>query len=280
MKATNYIPRSTKRTGVLALKAGMTVLYDVNGIANPVTVLQLEDNVVVAQRTLQQHGYTAVQIGAGPVKTKHVHHTRIGEFHAAGVPLKRHLKEFRVSEDALMPVGTQVTADHFVPGQKLDVSGVTIGKGFQGVMKRFGFAGFRASHGTSVVHRHGGAIGACQDPGKVWKGKKMPGRMGGKRRVCQNIRLLAIDSSRDLLFVRGQVPGHAGAYVRVTDAIKCAMQGQELSFPVPTALTPSKVQGSGPESWRYDPLFQSYRESTENIVDTGEKLAKTGQKKK
>ena len=256
----DYVEYKSRRTGVLAMKTGMVRLFDAMGNSLPCTVLKMEDVTVVQQRTVAQHGYTALQLGAGPVKAKHVSLPRIGEFAKFGVELKRYIEEFRVSPDALIPVGTRIDARHFIPGQKIDVCGITIGKGFQGVMKRWGFSGFPGSHGTSKAHRSAGATGCRQDPGKVWPGKKMAGRMGNRRRTVQNMRLVAIDPARELLFCHGQVPGKAGTIVRVTDAIKLPLQFREKNLPLPfptfTGPRPEiSEEKTGPETWMFDSEF-------------------------
>ena len=229
---TGYTVES-RRTGVLALKVGMLTLFDHWGEAVPTTVLQMEGNVVLKQKTPEKDGYTALVVASGPVKAKHVKKPVAGEFAAAQVELRRHLQEFRISPDASLSVGTKLDARHFCPGQFVDVCGTTIGKGFQGAMKRHGFRGQQETHGTSVAHRSLGATSACQDPGKVWKGKRMHGHMGVDRVTTQNLEVVAIDAVRDLIFVKGAVPGHKGNYVRVTDAIKQPMQFHKLRVQVP-----------------------------------------------
>jgi len=258
----DYVEYKSRRTGVLAMKTGMIRLYDAMGNSLPVTVLKMEDVTVIQQRTVANHGYTAVQLGAGPVKAKHVSMPRLGEFAKFGVELKRHIEEFRVSPDALLPVGTRIDVRHFIPGQKIDICGVTIGKGFQGVMKRWGFSGFPGSHGTSKAHRSAGATGCRQDPGKVWPGKKMAGRMGNRQRTVQNVRLIGIDPVRELLFCHGQVPGKPGNYVRVTDAIKMPLQFREKNMPLPfptfNGPRAELSEGeSGPDTWLFEASFSS-----------------------
>lgn len=246
----------SKRSGALALKVGMTRIIDaVSGKLFPVTVLQMEDVVVLQQRTVPINGYTAVQVGAGPVKLSRVNKPQVGEFVKANLPLKKHVQEFRCSPDGLLEVGTKIDVRHFAAGQKVDVCGITQGKGFQGVMKRWGFKGFPASHGASLVHRSAGSTGCRQDPGKVWPGKKMAGKMGNDRQTVQNVKIYAIDPARSLLFCVGQVPGQPGNYVRVTDAVKLPMQFRELnlSVPFPTFKGDKFVlpegQESGPANW-------------------------------
>ena len=208
------------RTGVIAKKVGMTRLFQADGRHVPVTVLQLEELQVVGRREADRDGYTAVQLGAGKAKAKNVAKPQRGAFGKAEVEPKARLAEFRVDEDALLDVGATISADHFVPGQLVDVSGVTQGKGFAGAMKRWGFGGLRATHGVSVAHRSHGSTGQRQDPGKVFKNKKMAGHMGARNRTQQNLEIVRTDAARGLLFVKGSVPGHKGSWLSVSDAIK------------------------------------------------------------
>jgi large subunit ribosomal protein L3 len=186
----------------------------------PVTVLALENCQVVAQKTADRDGYVAVQLGAGSAKAKNLTKPERGHFGKAEVEPKASLAEFRVAEDALVDVGATLSADHFVPGQMVDVTGSTQGKGFAGAMKRWGFGGLRATHGVSVSHRSHGSTGNRQDPGKVFKNKKMAGHMGDRQRTQQNLEIVMTDAERDLLFVRGSVPGSRGAWLLVRDAVK------------------------------------------------------------
>lgn len=210
------------RTGLIAKKVGMTRIFQDDGQHVPVTVLALEGNQIVAQRTAERDGYTAVQVGAGKAKPKNVTKPMRGHFAKAEVEPKRKLVEFRVSEDALLDVGAELSADHFVAGQMVDVSGITVGKGFAGVMKRWGFGGLRASHGVSISHRSHGSTGQRQDPGKVFKGKKMAGHLGAHQITQQNLQVVGTDAERDLLFVKGSVPGGKGGWLLVADAEKVA----------------------------------------------------------
>jgi len=208
------------RTGVVAKKMGMTRLFQADGRHVPVTVLQLEDVQVVSRREMGRDGYTAVQLGAGTAKAKNVNKPQRGIFGKAEVEIKAKVVEFRVSEDALLDVGATITADHFVAGQMVDIQGVTQGKGFQGGMKRWGFGGLRATHGVSVSHRSLGSTGQRQDPGRVFKNKKMAGHMGAKNRTQQNLEIVRTDALRGLLFVKGSVPGSKGGWLTVKDSVK------------------------------------------------------------
>jgi len=210
------------RSGVLAKKLGMTRLFLEDGRQVPVTVLHMENVQVVAQRTGERDGYTAVQLGAGAAKPKNVTAPMRGHFAAANVAPKRKLAEFRVSPENLIGVGEEITADHYFAGQYVDIAGTSIGKGFAGAMKRHNFGGLRASHGVSVSHRSHGSIGQCQDPGKVFKGKKMAGHMGAVRVTTQNLQVVRTDADRGLIMVKGAVPGSKGGWVTIKDAVKKA----------------------------------------------------------
>jgi large subunit ribosomal protein L3 len=208
------------RTGVIARKVGMTRLFQADGRHVPVTVLQLDDVQVVGVRETDRDGYTAVQLGAGKTKAKNVAKPQRIAFGNAKVEPKAKIAEFRVADDALLDIGAHISADHFIPGQLVDVSGVTQGKGFAGGMKRWGFGGLRATHGVSVSHRSLGSTGNRQDPGRVFKNKKMAGHMGARNRTQQNLEVVRTDPIRGLLFIKGSVPGHKGSWLRVEDAIK------------------------------------------------------------
>ncbi|QDH13158.1 50S ribosomal protein L3 [Formicincola oecophyllae] len=220
------------RTGLIAKKLGMSRIFKDDGTHVPVTVLILEDLEVVAQRTTEKDGYTALQLGFGAAKDKHLSKPNRSRFAKLGVAPKRKLVEFRVSEDALLPAGTQLSVAHFVAGQKVDVTGQSKGKGFAGAMKRHNFGGLEASHGVSISHRSHGSTGQRQDPGKVFKGKKMAGHMGDERVTTQNLEIAAVDPERNLIMVRGAVPGAKNGYVLVRDAIKKA---RHADAPYPTA---------------------------------------------
>lgn len=208
------------RSGVIAKKVGMTRLFMEDGKQVPVTVLQLDGLQVVAQRTAERDGYSAVQLGAGSAKAKRTTQAMRGHFAAANVAPKRKIAEFRVDPDNLIAVGEEITADHYFEGQFVDVSGTSIGKGFAGAMKRHNFGGLRASHGVSISHRSHGSTGQCQDPGRVFKGKKMAGHMGAARVTTQNLQVIRTDADRGLIMVRGAVPGSKGGWVTIKDAVK------------------------------------------------------------
>lgn len=208
------------RSGIIAKKVGMTRLFMEDGKQIPVTVLQLDKLQVVAQRTADAHGYTAVQLGAGTAKAKRTSKAMRGHFAVAKVEPKRKVAEFRVDPENLIAVGEEITADHYFEGQFVDVCGTSIGKGFAGAMKRHNFGGLRATHGVSISHRSHGSTGQCQDPGKVFKGKKMAGHMGAVRVTTQNLQVVKTDSERGLIMVKGAVPGNKGGWVTVKDAVK------------------------------------------------------------
>jgi len=208
------------RSGVIAQKVGMTRVFTDDGNHVPVTVLKVDNCQVVAQKTVEKNGYVALQLGVGTAKVKNVTQANRGHFAAAKVEPKRKLAEFRVSEENLIDVGAEITADHFVAGQFVDVTASSIGKGFAGAMKRWNFGGLRASHGVSISHRSHGSTGQCQDPGKVFKGKKMAGHMGDRQITTQNLEVVSTDVDRGLVLVRGAVPGSKGGWVMLRDAIK------------------------------------------------------------
>ncbi|WP_045391750.1 50S ribosomal protein L3 [Falsirhodobacter sp. alg1] len=208
------------RSGIIAKKLGMTRLFMEDGRQVPVTVLQLDTLQVVAQRTSDRDGYSAVQLGAGTAKVKRTTAAQRGHFAKANVEPKRKIVEFRVSPENLIEVGEEIIADHYFAGQFVDVAGVSIGKGFAGAMKRHNFGGLRATHGVSVSHRSHGSTGQCQDPGKVFKGKKMAGHLGAVRVTTQNLQVVKTDSERGLIMIKGAVPGSKGGWVTVKDAVK------------------------------------------------------------
>ena len=210
------------RSGVIAQKVGMTRVYNDAGEHVPVTVLRLESCQVVAQRTVEKNGYVAIQVGAGVAKVKNTSKSLRGHFASASVEPKTKLQEFRVSEENLLEIGSEITAGHFATGQLVDVTGTTVGKGFAGAIKRHGFGGLRATHGVSVSHRSHGSTGSRQDPGKVFKNKKMAGHMGQTRVTTQNLVVVSTDEDRGLILIKGAVPGSKGAWIIVRDAIKSA----------------------------------------------------------
>jgi large subunit ribosomal protein L3 len=229
------------RTGVIAKKVGMTRLFQDDGRHVPVTVLSLEGCQVVGQRTEETDGYIAVTLGAGSAKAKNVAKPQRVAFGKAEVEPKAKVAEFRVADDALVDVGTEISADHFIAGQMVDVQGTTQGKGFAGAMKRWGFGGMRASHGVSISHRAHGSTGNRQDPGKVFKNKKMAGHMGARTRTQQNLEVVRTDAERGLIFVKGSVPGSKGAWLIVKDAVKLPAHADR---PYPAA--PKSAKGAAP----------------------------------
>ncbi len=226
------------RSGIIAKKLGMTRLFMEDGRQIPVTVLQMENLQVVAQRLPETDGYTAVQLGAGNAKAKNTTQPMRGHFARASVAPKRKLVEFRVAPENMIEVGAEITADHFVSGQFVDVAGTSIGKGFAGAMKRHNFKGLRASHGVSVSHRSLGSTGQCQDPGKVFKGKKMAGHMGAVRVTVQNLEVVRTDADRGLIMIKGAVPGSKGGWVTVRDAVK---RRAPDNLPFPAAIRAVEV---------------------------------------
>ncbi len=237
------------RTGLIAEKLGMTRLLTEKGEHVPMTLLKVDNCQVVGTKIAEKDGYTAVQLGVGTAKVKRVSKAMRGHFAKAKVEPKKKLVEFRVSEDALLKMGEQLSVDHFVAGQYVDVTGTSIGKGFAGVMKRHNFGGLRASHGVSVSHRSHGSTGQRQDPGKVFKGKKMAGHLGSEQVTVQNLEIVLTDPERGLLGIRGAIPGHPGGYVLIRDAVK---KKAPKDLPYPAALVnasaPVKEETPAPES--------------------------------
>jgi large subunit ribosomal protein L3 len=221
------------RTGVIAKKMGMTRLFQDDGRHVPVTVLQLDNLQVIGRREAERDGYVAVQLGAGTAKAKNVAKPQRGAFGKAEVEPKAIVAEFRVTEDNLLDVGAELSAEHFVAGQMVDVQGSTQGKGFAGAMKRWNFGGLRATHGVSVSHRSHGSTGNRQDPGRVFKNKKMAGHMGDRTRTQQNLEIVFTDAARGLIFVKGSVPGSKGTWLIVKDAVKVA---RHADAPLPAGL--------------------------------------------
>ena len=218
------------RSGVIAQKLGMTRIFTEDGTHVPVTVLGLQNCQVVGQRTKDKDGYTALQLGAGTAKVKNVSKPLRGQFAVARVEPKRCVAEFRVSSDILIEIGASMLADHFIDGQLVDVTGTSVGKGFAGAMKRHNFSGLRATHGVSISHRSHGSTGNSQDPGKVFKGKKMAGHMGNARVTTQNLEVVRTDNDRGLIMIKGSVPGSKGGWVFIRDAVKNAVP-EGVAFP-------------------------------------------------
>ncbi len=235
------------RSGIIAKKVGMTRLFMEDGKQIPVTVLHLDGLQVVGQRTEDKDGYTAVQLGAGSAKAKRTSKAMRGHFAAAKVEPKRKLVEFRVEADGLIGVGEEISAEHFLEGQKVDVSGTSIGKGFAGAMKRHNFGGLRATHGVSISHRSHGSTGQCQDPGRVFKGKKMAGHMGAARVTTQNLEVVKTDADRGLIMIKGAVPGSKGGWVTVKDAVK-KKAPEGLPFPAALKSAATEAPAEAPEA--------------------------------
>ncbi|HUZ74743.1 MAG TPA: 50S ribosomal protein L3 [Stellaceae bacterium] len=231
------------RTGLIARKLGMTRLFTDDGNHVPVTVLKVDNCQVTAIRTLETDGYTAVQLGSGKAKVKNVTQPMRGHFAKAKVEPKQKLVEFRVSPDALVEVGAELSATHFVAGQFVDVTGTSIGRGFSGVIRRHNFGGLRATHGVSVSHRSHGSTGQRQDPGKVFKNKKMAGHYGDARVTTQNLRVVSADDARGLIMIAGAVPGAPGGWVLVKDAAKRKPK-QDLPFPAALRAPPAEAGGA------------------------------------
>ncbi|WP_371397447.1 50S ribosomal protein L3 [Fretibacter rubidus] len=240
------------RSGIIAKKLGMTRVYDDAGNHVPVTVLALEGCQVVAHKTQERDGYLALQLGAGEAKVKRVSKAERERFAKAGVTPKQKLVEFRVDAGNEIEVGSVLHADHFVPGQKVDVAGITVGKGFAGAMKRHNFGGLRATHGVSISHRSHGSTGQCQDPGKVFKGKKMAGHMGAVRKTNQNLEVARVLADDGLVLIKGATPGAKGTWLEVRDAVK-GVKASDLPMPgkfgaAPVAAKPAKAKADTPKS--------------------------------
>lgn len=227
------------RTGLIAKKMGMTRIFNAEGEHVPVTVMHVDGCQVVGQRTADKNGYTAVQLGAGARKVKRTTKAERGQFAKANVEPKAKLAEFRVADDNLIDIGAELSAEHFLPGQRVDVTGRSIGKGFAGAMKRWNFGGLRASHGVSISHRSHGSTGQCQDPGKVFKGKKMAGHYGDARVTTQNLEVVRTDGERGLIMIKGAVPGPKGGWVLIKDAVK---KPAPEGLPLPAALKASQME--------------------------------------
>ncbi|MBT4019727.1 MAG: 50S ribosomal protein L3 [Alphaproteobacteria bacterium] len=230
------------RTGLIAKKVGMSRIFTDEGVHIPVTVLKVDGCHVVAQRTAESNGYDALQLGVGQAKVKNVSKAMRGHFANAKVEPRQKMAEFRISAENMVDVGSELSAAHFVDGQSVDVTGTSIGKGFAGAMKRHNFSGLRATHGVSISHRSHGSTGQCQDPGKVFKGKKMAGHMGAERVTVQNLTIVSTDEDRGLVLVRGAVPGSKGGWVLIRDAVK--MAAPDAPFPAKLKSAPGQEAAS------------------------------------
>jgi large subunit ribosomal protein L3 len=237
-----------KRTGLVAQKVGMTRIFDGSGDQVPVTVLKVDDCRVIAHRTVETNGYTAIQIGVGKAKVKNVSKAVRGHFAKAKIEPSKKVVEFRVTPDALVDVGAEITVDHFLAGQHVDVTGVTIGKGFAGGMKRWNFGGLRATHGVSVSHRSHGSTGNRQDPGRTFPGKKMAGHLGAEQVTTLNLKVVQVDVGSGLILIKGSVPGADGGWVLVRDAAK-RLRPKDAPFPAAiraaAAEAPAQTEGEG-----------------------------------
>ena len=253
------------RSGVIAKKVGMSRVWTDAGDNVPVTILQVEGLQVVATFNQDQNGYTAVQLGAGVRKVKHTTKAMRGHFAKAKVEPKRKLVEFRVSAENMLNVGDQIAASHFIDGQLVDIAGTSIGKGFAGAMKRHNFKGLRATHGVSISHRSHGSTGQCQDPGKVFKGKKMAGHMGAVRVTTQNIEIVSTDDDRGLIIVKGAVPGSKNGWVFIKDAVKKPLPE---GLPFPASLIKAKAADN--ESVNADEKSTTDAASTTDVASTSE----------
>ena len=249
------------RTGLIAQKVGMSAVFGDDGTHIPVTVLKVDNCQVVDQRTQDRDGYTALQLGIGAPKVKNVSKQMRGHFAKAKIEPKRKLVEFRVSDDALIDIGAELTTDHFLVGQYVDVVGSGKGKGFAGAMKRWGFSGMRASHGVSINHRSLGSTGQCQDPGKVFKGKKMAGHMGDVQVTKQNLEVVSTDAERGLILIKGAIPGAKGGYILISDAIKKPLPD---GVPMPGALRGGAAADGAPAD---DQAEQATQEAIEEVSE-------------
>lgn len=228
------------RTGLIAQKLGMSRMFDAQGKHVPVTVLKIDGCQVTAVQTTEKNGYTSVQLGSGKKKVSRTSKAERGHFAKAKVEPKQKVVEFRVDEKNLLEVGSELCASHFIVGQYVDVTGTTIGRGFQGGMKRWNFGGLRATHGVSVSHRSIGSTGMRQDPGRVFKNKKMPGHMGNKTRTMINLRVIGVDAEHGLIMVTGAVHGHKGSWVTIKDSMKKVLP---KDAPMPAGLKAKAVAG-------------------------------------
>jgi large subunit ribosomal protein L3 len=234
--------KKSQRTGLITTKLGMTRIFNEAGEHVPVTVLKLDNIQVTGVRTADKDGYSAVQLGYGKAKVKNVSKSERGKYAKAKVEPKKKLAEFRVTEDAMLEVGSELSATHFVPGQFVDVTSVTIGKGFAGVMKRWNFKGLRATHGVSISHRSPGSTGQRQDPGRTFKGKKMPGHMGNTTVTTLNLQVVSVDADLGVILVKGAVSGPENGYVFIRDAVKRALP---KDAPLPAGLKTKTENSAG-----------------------------------
>lgn len=221
------------RTGLITKKIGMSRIYDEQGVFTPVTILEVKDCVVLGHKTTEKDGYNALQLGLGKAKVKNVSKPMLGVFKKASVDPVRKIMEFRIDKENFVEIGSELSASHFVKDQFIDVSGLTIGKGFAGVIKRHNFRSLRATHGVSLTHRSHGSTGNRQDPGRVFKGKKMAGHLGNSKVTVQNLKVVAVDEANNLILVKGAVPGFKGSYLSVKDAIK---KQKPEGLPLPAGL--------------------------------------------
>ncbi len=256
------------RVGLIAEKVGMMRVFTEKGQHIPVTVLSLAGCQVISHKTIENDGYSAIQLGAGLPKIKNITKPMRGHFAKNKVEPKSKLVEFRVDDDKFIQIGLQMKPDHFVPGQKVDITGTSIGKGFAGAMKRHNFAGLRASHGVSISHRSHGSTGQCQDPGKVFKGKKMAGHMGAAKVTIQNLSIHSVDNERGLIFIHGAVPGHKGGWVTICDAIKIK-SGYELPIPGSFIDPNSQIEEETPKEITEVEPIQDQKSQDDNL-DTSE----------
>jgi len=259
------------RVGLIAEKVGMMRVFTEKGQHIPVTVLSLAGCQVISHKTVENDGYAAIQIGAGVPKVKNITKPMRGHFAKNKVEPKSKLVEFRIDEDNFIQIGLEMKPDHFVPGQKVDVTGTSIGKGFAGAMKRHNFAGLRASHGVSISHRSHGSTGQCQDPGKVFKGKKMAGHMGAAKVTVQNLSIFSVDNERGLIFIHGAVPGHKGGWVTIRDAIKI---NSSIELPTPGSFIDPNApkQESSPKEITDDLTTQDLSVQEESAEQSAQEL--------
>ncbi|MDP7142008.1 MAG: 50S ribosomal protein L3 [Alphaproteobacteria bacterium] len=255
------------RTGIIARKEGMTRVFDEDGRHVPVTVLKIDNCQVVAVRTEEKDGYVAVQLGAGAAKAKRTSKAMRGHFAKSKVEPKKKMAEFRVAQDNVLEVGAELGSNHFVPGQFVDVQGTSIGKGFAGAMKRHNFGGLEATHGVSISHRSHGSTGQCQDPGKVFKGKKMAGHLGDATTTVQSLQVVAVDEEENLILVKGAVPGSKSAWVLVKDAVKKALPEEA---PLPAGLRTEQTPAAEQDDVAEDAVEETKAETDAPVEEKAE----------